>query len=59
MPAKKKLPWRAIITADGPAGRFTHEQIRNALIALEQERPRYKRRHRITRRSALRSIPPR
>jgi hypothetical protein len=38
MPAKK-LPWRTLVTSEGPAGRFTREEIRRAIIAAELERP--------------------
>lgn len=38
MPAKK-LPWRTLVTSEGPAGRFTREQMRKAIIAAEMERP--------------------
>jgi hypothetical protein len=38
MPANK-LPWRTLVTSEGPAGRFTREQIRKAIIAAELERP--------------------
>lgn len=34
----KKLPWRTLVTSEGPAGRFTREQIRNAVIAAELAR---------------------
>lgn len=53
MPAKK-LPWRTIVTSEGPAGRFTREQIRNALIVAELERPMPKPRRRSTPRSTSR-----
>lgn len=38
MPAQK-LPWRTLVTSEGPAGRFTREQIRRAIAAAEGERP--------------------
>jgi hypothetical protein len=38
MPAKK-LPWRTLVTSEGPVGRFTREQMRRAIIAAEAERP--------------------
>jgi hypothetical protein len=36
---ENKLPWRTLVTSEGPAGRFTREQIRKAIIAAELERP--------------------
>jgi hypothetical protein len=30
MPAKK-LPWRTLVTSEGPAGRFTREEYRKAV----------------------------
>lgn len=38
MPAKK-LPWRTLVTSEGPAGRFTREEIRRAIIEAEALRP--------------------
>lgn len=38
MPAKK-LPWRTLVTSEGPVGRFTREQVRKAIIVAETERP--------------------
>lgn len=30
----QKLPWRTLVTEDGPSGRFTREQIRNAVAEV-------------------------
>lgn len=37
MPANK-LPWPTIITSTGPAGRFTREQIRKAVLEVKAMR---------------------
>jgi hypothetical protein len=58
MPAKK-LPWRTLVTSEGPAGRFTREQIRNAIIAVERERTNQRPHGRSTRHSSPRPRPPR
>lgn len=33
-----KLPWRTIIRSSGPAGRFTREQIRAAVLEVKAMR---------------------
>ena len=35
---KQKLPWRTLVTQDGPSGRFTREQIRNAVMEVMEMR---------------------
>lgn len=58
MPANK-LPWRTLVTSEGPVGRFTRKEIRNALIAAELERPAHPRPPRRKRGTKAVPAPPR
>lgn len=37
MPANK-LPWRTLVTSEGPAGRFSREQLRKAVLEVKAMR---------------------